>query len=121
MKQTFTIPGKLPGYNQLMHGHWAARQKVKDEAMTLVGWSARAAGIKPVTGLTTIKIQCFEPNSRRDMDNIISGASKVILDSLKNMGIIQGDGQKYVRYEPCTPVVDRKNPRVEIVITEETT
>ena len=114
--QRFAIPGRLPGYNELMRGHWARRQQTKNDAMTRVQTYAKIYGIRPVDGLVEVSIACFEPNAKRDADNVTSGAAKIVLDALKNMGIIKGDGQKYVRYAPRLVTVDRANPRVEVEI-----
>lgn len=115
---TFTIPGRLPGYNELTKGHWAKRYRTKDAAMTLVGWCIRGARLSPITSPVAVAIRCYEPDKRRDYDNVTAGASKVILDALQNCGILKGDGQKYVtRVEPSVEI-DRKNPRIEVEILE---
>lgn len=72
----FTIPGKLPGYNQLKGRNWAESARIKCEAMELVMWSAKAAKVPPVRTPAIIKIQCFEPDKRRDPDNVNFGATK---------------------------------------------
>lgn len=65
-------------------------------------------------------ISCYEPNARRDVDNVTSGAGKVILDALQEIGVLQGDGRKYIAQVIYSAVeVDRKNPRVEISIEED--
>lgn len=115
---TFTVKGRLPGYNQLTKGHWAVRQRIKQEAMDLVMWSARTQGIQPVDSKVVVDILCFEPNLRRDDDNVTSGASKVILDALQQMGVLKGDGRKYVTCVKHPADLDRENPRIEITITE---
>jgi len=115
--QHFTIPGRLPGYNQLNSGHWAKRNKIKQEAMDLVGWYIKRSKLKLIQSKAIIEIRCYEPNAMRDCDNVTSGASKVILDSLKNQGIIQDDSRKYVRCIKHPAEVDRKNPRIEVSIT----
>lgn len=118
MEAKFTIQGRLPGYNELTHGHWASCQRIKNVAMETVGWAAEAAKIKPVRGRVKVTIRCYEPNRRRDDDNVTSGASKVILDALQNCGILSGDGQKYVRCIKRPVEVDKANPRVEVEISE---
>ena len=112
----FTIPGRLPGYNELTSGHWAKRHKTKQEAMDTVGWCVRDAGLKPIDGKVTVEITCYEPNARRDCDNVTSGAAKVILDALQACRIIKGDGRKYVRCVKHPAEVDRHKPRVEVQI-----
>jgi Holliday junction resolvase RusA-like endonuclease len=113
-----TIPGKLPSYNDLNKGHWSQCAKVKSEAMRTVGWIINAYHLRPVAGKVTVTIRCYEPNAKRDDDNVTSGAAKVILDALKNKGIIKNDGQRYVRCVKCPTMIDRENPRVEVEIEE---
>lgn len=113
----FTVPGRLPGYNELGAGHWARRGRIKREAMEAVGWIIKANGIQPITSKVQVEIRCYEQNRRRDDDNVTSGASKIILDALQNIGILKGDGQKYVRCVKHPVEVDCENPRIEITIT----
>lgn len=115
----FTVPGQLPGYNQLKGKHWAESARIKCEAMELVMWSAKAAKVPPVRSQVAVKIQCYEPNKRRDPDNVNFGACKVILDALQRIGVLSGDGRKYI-HELITPMpeIDRDNPRVEIEMIE---
>ena len=114
--QKFTIPGRLPGYNDLKDGHWIVRQKKKQQAMDVVMWRAKAARIKPVKGRCYIRIVCHEGSLRRDEDNVKSGACKVILDALQQAGILAGDGRKYISKTDIEIQLDRQNPRVEVEI-----
>jgi len=118
MKQILIIPGRLPGYNQLNGKCWAGRYRIKKSEMEKVMWCAKAAGVWPVTDRVRITIRCYEQNGRRDADNVISGANKIVLDALQKLRIIQGDGQKHVEPGYSTVTVDRKNPRVEVEIEE---
>lgn len=114
----FTVEGHLPGYNEL-HRQWQKSYRVKQEAMDWVIWAARAAKIPPIQDKCRIDIACFEPNARRDVDNVTSGAGKIILDALQQAGILAGDGRKYVGQVAYMPVtVDRLEPRVEVTIRE---
>lgn len=120
MKQQFTVSGRLPGYNELKARCWQEAARRKAEAMREVQLAAMIARIRPVRSQVTVTISCYEPNARRDVDNVTSGAGKVILDALQESGILQGDGRKYVAQVAYPPVaVDRKNPRVEISIEED--
>lgn len=114
--QIFIIGGRLPGYNELHARSWQASYKLKKDAMDTVIWAVKIAHIKTVHERCTIKISCYEPNARRDEDNVLSGASKIILDALQKAGIIAGDGRKYVHIVYAPVRVDRKNPRVEVEI-----
>ena len=118
MTQRLTIPGRLPGYNDLTTGHWATDYRSKSEAMDIIGWEIKRKGISPVAGKAVITIRCYERNRRRDPSNVRAGAEKVILDALQSMGIIQNDNWRWLTDVPATVEVDRGNPRVEIEIQE---
>ena len=119
MGQCFTIVGRLPGYNELKARCWQESARRKAEAMREVQIAAMAARIRPVRGQVTVTIRCYEPNARRDVDNVTSGAGKVILDALQEIGVLQGDGRKYIAQVIYPAVeIDRKNPRVEVEIRE---
>ena len=119
MLQQFTIPGRLPGYNELRRGgHWAQNYKVKWNAMQWVYWNITTKDLTPCSAPVNVTILCHEPNARRDRDNVTAGANKIILDALQRAGILQGDGQKYVHSITNMVDVDRDNPRIEVVLQE---
>ena len=60
----------------------------------------------------------FEPTRRRDKDNIAAFAHKTIQDSLVKEDIIANDGWDYVEGFVDVFSVDKKNPRIEVVIIE---
>lgn len=117
MTQTFTIPGKLPSYNDLQ-GNWRTVARVKGEAMTTIGWAAKVAHIAPVSGKARVTIRCYEPNRKRDPSNVRSGAEKVIYDALQNIGIIKNDNWARLVDCPATVEYDKENPRVEVIIDD---
>lgn len=120
--QKFTIPFVPEGYNQLAKTKsWQSGMRAKEEAKNRVVPYIRAAALKPVQSYPcTIVIAIHQGNRRRDVDNVKSGASKVLLDTLKwPGGVIVDDSQKYVRDVFYAPIqTDRKNPQVEIYIYE---
>lgn len=61
----------------------------------------------------------YEPNTRRDKDNISGYFHKIFQDALVDKGIIPNDGWKYISGMSDSFGVDRKNPRIEITIREE--
>ena len=65
-------------------------------------------------GLT---IKWYEPNNKRDIDNITFG-TKFILDSMVCMGIIEDDSRKYVDSIEHSVFTDKENPRIEVEINE---
>jgi Holliday junction resolvase RusA-like endonuclease len=116
----FTIYGKLPGFNEYTNKcradkYGAARFKQKIEAE--IGWEIIAAGLNNRKfRRMSVHIDFFEPNRRRDEDNVKS-AKKFILDAMAKVRTIQGDGQKYIEKITDTLRLDRDNPRVEVTIT----
>lgn len=62
-----------------------------------------------------LKITWYEPNKRRDVDNI-TFAVKFILDELVKERILQNDSQKYVCEIWNSVKVDKLNPRIEVEI-----
>lgn len=114
--QKLVIPGKLCGINELTRGHWATRNRTKQDSLQLVAAYIRQQRLQAVDGKVTITIQCYEPNQRRDDDNVTGGAAKVILDALQATGIIKSDGQKYVQCVKLPAILDRQNPRIEVEV-----
>lgn len=60
----------------------------------------------------------YEPNRRRDNDNILSCAAKFVQDSLVKTKVLPDDSQKFIHRFYFDTDVDNKNPRIEVVITE---
>lgn len=60
----------------------------------------------------------FEPNRKRDLDNISSYGRKIIQDALVNTRVLKNDGWKQIAGFSDEFDVDPKNPRIEVVITE---
>ena len=114
----FTVLHRLPGYNELHKGHWAARQRIKNDAMDCVVWYAKRARLQPASGKVCVKITCYEPNRKRDPSNVRAGAEKIILDALQNCGIIKNDNWAMLEDCPAQVYYDSANPRVEVEIIE---
>ena len=112
--QTFTIPGRLPGYNELHGISWQKNKRIKDEAMQTVGYAALS--LVPIDHKVTIRISCYEPNAKRDPDNVMSGAAKVILDALQRYQKLPNDSRRWVTllFDPVE--VDQEHPRIEVEI-----
>ncbi len=118
--QRFVISGRLPGYNQLQGRNWQETARIKREAKNTVIAAARWGRLKPVKHYPCrVYITCWEPDMRRDDGNVKAGASKVILDALQEMGVLAGDGRKYVRSYDMPVELDRGNPRIVVEIRED--
>lgn len=123
MEHLLEIPGTLPNLNDYIAAERANRHKgakMKADSGNIVSVAIRQCMRdvridKPVF----MEYTWYEPNKRRDKDNISSFGRKVIQDALVNAAVLKGDGWKYVvgfsdRFE-----VDKINPRIEEVLIKE--
>jgi Holliday junction resolvase RusA-like endonuclease len=124
---TFTIQGRLPSINELIRwdrivGRNGPRKyygaKKRREAVYHVWAYIKKSPILKFAGAVDVEVRWFEPNARRDYDNIASGI-KFILDALVKTETIKGDSRKWipapVKHEFA---VDKENPRIEVTIRE---
>lgn len=121
MTYCFTIPGRLPGFNDLKASskYWWKAAKAKKAGIALVCSYGLQAKLPKFQRPVVISISCVERDGRRDRDNVSAGAAKVILDGLQQIGVIQNDSRKWVDdIKQDTKRIDKNNPRVEIEITE---
>lgn len=61
----------------------------------------------------------YEPNRKRDLDNVSSYGRKVVQDGLVATQVIQNDSWKQVVGFSDSFFVDKKNPRIEVTIVEQ--
>lgn len=117
------IPGRLPGLNEYIAAERTSRFKaasMKRENETLVLLAAKKSlrkwrqTDKPVM----MRYTWYELNRKRDMDNISSYGRKVIQDALVRGGYLRGDGWEHISGFADGFAVDKKNPRIEVEITE---
>lgn len=122
MQYTLIIKGKLDSLNDYTKAcrsnrYAGAEMKHKNENTVL-------CAIYEQLGRTRIKkkikmqYKWYEPNSRRDLDNISSFGRKVIQDALVNAKIITDDGWKNIIGFSDEFYVDKENTRIEVVIEE---
>lgn len=122
MEYLLIIPGTLPNLNDYIAAERTNRHKgakMKADSGNIVSVAIRQClrGVrieKPVY----MEYTWYEPNKRRDKDNISSFWRKVIQDALVGAAVLKDDGWKHVvgfsdRFE-----VDRENPRIEVKIRE---
>ena len=65
-----------------------------------------------------IKYCFYEPNRKRDLDNISGVAHKFIQDALVKCKVIENDGWNNITGFSDHFYVDRQNPRIEVTIIE---
>lgn len=120
MNQIFTIPGRLPGMNEITKANRGNRYqgaKLKKDAQETIGWAIKEAHLTPVKRPFYLHCTWIEPNMRRDKDNVRAGV-KFILDALQEMGVIENDGWREVVGFTDTYRVNKDDPRVIVEIEE---
>lgn len=116
----FDIPGRLPGLNEMIDaakkgkGKYQPYAEMKDTYTNMVAWLAKKL---PTYNRINIVITWYEPNEKRDPDNVMAG-QKFVLDGLVRAGTIPNDTKKYIESITHIPELDRQNPRVEVEIIE---
>ena len=116
----FDIEGRLPGLNEIIEaakqgkGKYQPYALMKEKYTEMIAWIAKKL---PSYEKVALVITWYEPNSRRDPDNIMAG-QKFILDGLVQAGAIPNDSQKYIAGIVHRFRVDKQNPRVEVEIVD---
>lgn len=122
MHRRLIIPGRLPGLNEYIRserGNRYAAAKLKRETEELIAWSIkRCLGGVIFTRPVRMRYHWYEPNTRRDKDNIAFGR-KFIQDALAKAGVLKGDGWKEIDGFSDRFDVDANSPRVEVIISDE--
>lgn len=114
--QTLIIKGRLPSRNdseKAARSHWSKGAEHKKEWQEFCQWQMK--GVKPVTQPCECTVTFYEPDLRRDNDNVIAGL-KFILDAMQAEKIIKNDSHKLLRLRVNPVELDRKNPRIEVRI-----
>ena len=115
------IYGRLPGINEYTAACRRNPYKgaaMKKEAESAVEWAIRAAKLGPIPTPCRLAYTWYEPNKKRDMDNVSGFGHKVIQDALVKAGKLPGDGWAYIVGFSDDFRVDRNNPRIEVTFTE---
>ena len=120
----FVIYGKLPGLNDYTRTNRSNRfmankmkQDIQKDICKCIVLSLNKTLEKVDRYPIGLTIKWYEPNNRRDIDNITFG-TKFILDSMVCMGIIENDSRKYVDSIEHIVFTDKNNPRIEVEINE---
>ena len=116
----FTIYGRFGTYNEYINAcrkniFEGAKMKCRDEELAMWNMSDVAEyHFKKVI----LHYRFFEPDKRRDKDNVFAYASKIIQDALVTLKVIDNDGWKNVENFTHDFFVDAEKPRIEVYIEE---
>ena len=98
MKQTLTLPYKLPSLNEIIGADRRNRYlggELKKQWTNTVSLECKKQKLKAFKNQINITITWHCKNKKRDKDNIMAG-QKFIFDGLIKAGIIQNDGWKEI-------------------------
>jgi len=127
MKYEVTILGFDSGLNEVLNGvHFDYRtkrivnpvKKANDDLMIKQLRFAQALIGKEITTPIVIHYAFYCKDKRRDRMNVASAADKSFEDALQKVGKIKNDGWNDVLNATFEFHIDKKNPRIEITITE---
>lgn len=122
MTYKFTIEGRLDGLNKFINANRSnpyMGNKLKQDNEEIVIWAIRKQ-LKDLQIINPVilKYDFYEPNKRRDLDNISSMAHKVIQDALVKTGVLKNDGWNEIISYIDQFYLDKENPRIEVTIVE---
>lgn len=119
---TLIIYGRMIGLNEYINFERSNRfqaAKAKKDAEQLVHFAAKKSlGGWRQRSPVIMHYHWFEPNRRRDKDNISSYGRKIIQDTLVKGGWLNNDGWNDIVSFTDDFAVDKKNPRIEVEIEE---
>lgn len=115
------IKGSFPGLNEFIdanrrrNGGWSGGNEMKKRDQNIIAWQLpRWHTDKPVY----IRYTFFCANRKRDKDNISGYFHKIFQDALVQRKCIPNDGWNDILGFSDDFYIDKKNPRIEIDITE---
>lgn len=115
------IPFALPGLNDLIEAERQHRQKaakLKREHQRAVELCIRTQLRRPLREPVTMHYLWVEKDRRRDKSNVCAFGRKIIEDAMVNAHVLKNDGWANIDGFTDSFAVDRKRPRIEVVIEE---
>ena len=113
------IEGRLPNlndYTKACRGNKYAGAKMKEESERIItAYIQQQLQGVAFKGAVRLSFRWFEPDRRRDLDNICF-AKKFILDALVSNGIIETDSWRGVVGFTDEFFIDKESPRIEVEI-----
>lgn len=92
----FLIPFRLPSLNEYINVCRANKFKAAEYKKAIEDEIMLFARVQPIRKPVEILFEWYEPNEKRDPDNI-AFAKKFILDALVKKGILPNDNMKYIK------------------------
>lgn len=92
-----------------------AGAKLKKDTQEAILYVLRPQAKRSFTEKVSVQVLFYEPDKRRDEDNVLSGM-KFIFDAMQEVGIIENDNPSHLHIAHAEVFVDRKNPRIEVEV-----
>ena len=122
MEYRLTIYGRLPGLNDMIEADRRDRRagnRLKQESQeTIRLYILRDLKHLKIEKPVELHYSFYEPNRRRDLDNISGYAHKVTQDALVASGVLKNDGWANIVGMQDSFFVDARNPRIEVIMKE---
>ena len=123
MRYTLIIAGRLDNMNDYTSAcrtnqYKGAKLKQKNENVVKQAIYEQLGRLR-IKNPVRMLYRWYEPNKRRDLDNISAFGRKVIQDALVDTRVLQDDGWRYVKGFQDEFYVDKGNPRIEVEIIED--
>lgn len=117
------IKGTLPNFNDYINAcrinyYYGSKIKNETEEEIIKQLSNQINKNFDEESVIFMEYKWYEPNKRRDKDNISGFGRKCIQDALVKMGVIKNDGWKNIYGFSDYFDIDKENPRIEITIFE---
>ena len=121
-KHRVTVWGRFPSLNEFITAnrrniHCANNMKHQAERAIIACLRAQLGKLK-IRHKVYIKYEFYEPNKKRDLDNISGYFHKVFQDALVTCGILHNDNWQWVGGYKDNFYIDARKPRIEITIYE---
>ena len=126
LEHKFIYRGTLPGLNDYLKAERSFTKKrsdgndMKQQYQFLIINAIRLQLKRTVINNPVFICYTFyEPNTKRDLDNISAVAHKFIQDALVISGTLKNDGWKHITGYQDKFYVDKDHPRIEVLLLEE--
>lgn len=122
MTYILIIHGKLDNLNDYIgacrsNAYAGAKIKNKNESKILQEIYSQFGKLR-ITKPVVMNYKWYEPNRRRDLDNVSSFGRKVIQDALVQSKVLKNDGWNEIKGFSDEFFVDKERPRIEVEIKE---
>ena len=122
MEHKLIIQGRLDGLNEYTSAnrtnpYKGGKMKSDNEAIVICFIRQQLRNLH-INNPVILKYDFFEPNKKRDLDNISAFAHKIIQDSLVKTQVLKNDGWNEISSYLDQFYCDKENPRIEVTIVE---